>query len=382
MDIRRRDLTRAALWLALCGWSAAPPSRAQPVPRWRSNPFGLGVASGQPRPDSVVLWTRLAAEDEPGFDGLERCAVRYEIFGDAKLRRPIAQGEVQAEAARAFSVHVHVQGLAPQREYWYRFRCGDAQSPVGRTRTAPAPEAAVSRLRFALAACQHYEQGYYAAHREIAGRELDFVLFVGDYIYEGSRQNAELRRHDGPMPLTLEAYRARHALYKRDADLQAAHAAHPWILTLDDHEVVNDYASDRDPAYAEPDVFLRRRAAAYRAYFEHMPLPESARPVGSGMLLRARLDIGTLARFHVLDGRQFRTPHACPRPGRGGSRLVDRRCRELFAPGRTMLGMAQERWLENGLRAVPGRWNLLAQQTVVARTARVFSARRRWGTDS
>lgn len=133
---------------------------------------------------------------------------------------------------------------------------------MGRTRTAPAPDADVRRLRFALASCQNYEHGFYAAHREIAGRELDFVLFVGDYIYEGSSTAPEMRRHGAPIPHTLEAYRERHALYKRDADLQAAHAAHPWILTWDDHEVVNDYAGDRDPAYTEPALFLARRAAA------------------------------------------------------------------------------------------------------------------------
>jgi alkaline phosphatase D len=253
MALHRRDLNRAAFWLALGGWSALRAAQAQTAPRWRSDPFTLGIASGQPRPDSVVLWTRLAPAQEGGLEGLRSCAVRYEVFADEGLKRRVAQGEVTTDAERAFSVHAHVQGLAPQRSYWYRFRCGDAQSPVGRTRTAPATDAEVQRLRLALAACQNYEHGYYAAHRDIAARELDFVLFVGDYIYEGFSRNPEVRRHGAPIPLTLEAYRERHALYKRDPDLQAAHAAHPWILTWDDHEVVNDYANDRDPDYTEPE---------------------------------------------------------------------------------------------------------------------------------
>jgi alkaline phosphatase D len=378
MDIRRRDLNRAALWLALAGWSAVRPLQAQPAPRWRSNPFTLGVASGQPRHDSVVLWTRLAAEGEPGLDGLQRCAVRYEIFGDAELKRPVAQGEVQAEAARAFSVHVHAQGLSPQREYWYRFQCGDAQSPVGRTRTAPAPDAAVARLRFALGACQNYEHGFYAAHREIAGRELDFVLFAGDYIYEGSSRAPELRRHDAPIPTTLEGYRARHALYKRDADLQAAHAAHPWILTWDDHEVVNDYANDRDPAYTQPGLFLQRRAAAYRAYFEHMPL--LLPPQGAAMRIHDRFAWGRLAELWTLDCRQYRSHHACPDPAHDWGRLVIG-CEALADPSRTMLGVEQSRWLAQGLAASGRQWKLLGQSTQMSPTSLEAPRGRQFWTD-
>lgn len=378
MDILRRDLNRAALWLALCGWSAVRPLRAQPAPRWRSNPFTLGVASGQPRPDSVVLWTRLAADGDPALEALERCAVRYEIFGDAELKRPVAQGEVQAEAARAFSVHVHAQGLAPQREYWYRFHCGDAQSPVGRTRTAPAPDAAVPRLRFALGSCQNYEHGYYAAHRDIAGRDLDFVLFVGDYIYEGSSQTPELRRHGAPIPTTLEGYRARHALYKRDADLQAAHAAHAWILTWDDHEVVNDYANDRDPAYTEPGLFLQRRAAAYRAYFEHMPL--LLPPQGAAMRIRDRFAWGRLADLWTLDCRQYRSHHACPDPARDWGRLVIG-CEALADPSRTMLGAEQSSWLKQGLAASDRQWKLLGQSTQMSPSSLEAPRGRQFWTD-
>ncbi|MGK6308890.1 alkaline phosphatase D family protein [Variovorax sp. DT-64] len=378
MNLRRRDLNRAALWLALCGWSSVRPARAQPAPRWRSNPFTLGVASGRPRPDSIVLWTRLAAGDEPGLEGLQRCAVRYEVFGDAELKRPVLQGEVQAEAAHAFSVHVHAQGLAPQREYWYRFSCGDARSPVGRTRTAPAADAAVSRLRFALASCQNYEHGYYAAHRDIATRELDFVLFAGDYIYEGSSQGPVPRRHGAPIPVTLEEYRARHALYKRDADLQAAHAAHPWILTWDDHEVVNDYANDRDPAYTEPALFLQRRAAAYRAYFEHMPL--LLPPQGAAMRIHDRFAWGRLAELWTLDTRQYRSHHACPDPAHDWGRLVIG-CEALADPSRTMLGAEQSLWLAQGLASSGRQWKLLGQSTQMSPTSLEAPRGRQFWTD-
>jgi alkaline phosphatase D len=365
MNPTRRDLHRAALWLALAGCAAPLAACAQPAPRWRSNPFTLGVASGQPRPDSVVLWTRLLPDDE---DEAARpaCAVRYEIYGDAALRRRVMQGEVVTDASRAFSVHVHAQGLAPQRDYWYRFSCGDARSPVGRTRTAPAPDAQLQRLRFALASCQNYEHGFYAAHREIAGRELDFVLFVGDYIYESSSANPEMRRHGAPIPHTLEAYRARHALYKRDADLQAAHAAHPWILTWDDHEVVNDYAADRDPAYTEPALFLARRAAAYRAYFEHMPL--ALPPQGAAMRIHDRYAWGSLAELWTLDCRQYRSHHACADPAHDSGRPVIG-CGELADPARTMLGAEQSRWFSQGLADSKRQWKLFGQSTQMSPTA-------------
>lgn len=343
---------------------------ASAAPRWVSNPFTLGVASGQPRPDSVVLWTRLAPAGESEAERAARpaCTVRYEIHADEALRTRVAQGEIVTDAARAFSVHVQAQGLQPQRDYWYRFACGDALSPVGRTRTAPAPDAHVRRLRLALASCQHYEQGYYAAHREISTRELDFVLFVGDYIYEGSNPAYAVRRHGAPVPHTLEAYRERHALYKRDADLQACHAAHPWILTWDDHEVVNDYADDQDPARTDAAVFLRRRAAAYRAYFEHMPL--SLPPQGASMRIHDQYAWGRLADLWTLDCRQYRSHQACPAPGKGGGggRIVTD-CAELFDPRRTMLGEAQEQWLAEGLAGSRRRWKLLGQSTQLSSTA-------------
>ncbi len=365
--MRRRDLHRAALSLALSAWALPPSARAQAAPRWARNPFTLGVASGQPRPDSVVLWTRLAPDldEEPVAGARPPCAVRYEIYSDPSLRHRVTQGEQRTDAQRAHSVHVQVQGLQPQRDYWYRFSCGEAISPVGHTRTAPAPDADVSRLRLALASCQHYEQGFYPAHRDIAGHELDFVLFVGDYIYEGSNPSIAVRAHGSPTPETLAAYRERHALYKRDPDLQAAHAAHPWILTWDDHEVLNDYADDRGPGWNDPAHFLRRRAAAYRAYFEHMPL--RLPPQGASMRIHDRFAWGRLADLWTLDCRQYRSHHACADPLDDAGRIVTD-CAELADPARSLLGSAQEAWLAQGLAGSARRWKLLGQSTQVSST--------------
>ncbi|SCK07525.1 alkaline phosphatase D [Variovorax sp. HW608] len=360
MNITRRALHGAAIWLALAGMAAPLRARAQGAPRWTSNPFVLGVASGQPRPQSVVLWTRLVPSQADDALGNAALTVQHEIFADAELRRPVARGETVTDASRAHSVHVVAQGLAPERDYWYRFSCGNAVSAVGHTRTAPAADANVRRLRFALASCQHYEQGYFGAHREIAGRDLDFMLFVGDYIYEGSNPSYAIRQHGTRTPHSLEDYRDRHALYKGDADLQAAHAAHPWILTWDDHEVVNDYADDRDPAYTDPVRFLRRRAAAYQAYFEHMPL--ALPPEGAAMRIHDRFAWGRLAELWTLDCRQFRSHHACPDPERDNGRtLVE--CAELNDPKRTMLGADQERWIGQGLAASTRQWKLIGQST-------------------
>ncbi|SFM28317.1 alkaline phosphatase [Variovorax sp. OV329] len=379
--LNRRELNRAALCIALGAWALPRPSNGQEAPRWRSDPFGLGVASGMPREGSVVLWTRLAplGEESAERDARPPCQVRWEVFADEALRQRVAAGEQVTDAARAFSVHVQVNGLAPQRSYWYRFTCGDAASPVGRTRTAPAAGAAVARLRLALASCQHYEYGFYAAHREIAGRDLDAVVFVGDYIYEGHiGPSLAQRRHDGPVPLTLDEYRARHAHYKRDADLQAAHAAHPWILTWDDHEVVNDYASDREPAPTGTEQFLRRRAAAYRAYFEHMPL--ALAPQGPDMRIHDRFAWGDLADIWTLDCRQYRSHHACADPQMDHGRMLTN-CAELADPARTMLGTAQERWLAEGVATSKARWKLLAQSTQVSATSIETAQGRQTWTD-
>ena len=369
LRVSRRDWQRMALSLALAPW-LAPSAKAQAVaqaatagPRWQVDPFSLGVASGQPQPDGVVLWTRLRISEADAALKSQAVSVLCEVFADAALRQPVRQWRVQTDASRGHSVHVVTTGLQSGRPYWYRFVCGNARSPVGRARTAPGLQDPVDRLRIALASCQHFEQGYFSAHREMAARELDLVLFVGDYIYESSNPQYLLRPHQGGVPKTLDDYRQRHAQYKSDADLRACHAAHTWVMTWDDHEVVNDYANDLDRNYTDAQVFLRRRAAAYQAYFEHMPLRLGPDPVNaSQMRIHDRMAWGRLADVWTLDCRQYRDHPACPDPNRGGGRVV-LGCEALADPARSLLGAAQEQWLSQSLQSSTRRWKLVAQST-------------------
>ncbi|MGZ5205025.1 MAG: alkaline phosphatase D family protein [Caldimonas sp.] len=321
--------------------------------------FSLGIASGQPRADGMVLWTRLNG------DGLqERETVRWEMAADKKFQRIVARGEEIAEAAWAHSVHAEPAGLEPARWYWYRFSALGEQSPVGRTRTAPAADAQAT-LRFAIASCQRYDVGHYAAWRHVAAEDLDLVVFLGDYIYETASRPDAIRRHEGGVARTLAEYRARYATYKSDPLLQAAHRAAPWLLVWDDHEVANDYANLQGEDLAAD--FPARRAAAYQAYWEHMPFPKSARPRGPDMRIVGRLDWGSLARIHLVDDRQYRDVQACSKPGRGGSNTVALAdCPGLVDPRRSLLGFEQERWLADGWD-LTRPWNLLAQQTLMAR---------------
>lgn len=331
------------------------------------NPFTLGVASGQPRPDGVVLWTRLAPEPQQPDGGVPALpfGVRWELAVDAGFQRIVRRGEVVALPEHGHSVHVELSGLPSAQAYFYRFIAGGHDSPVGRTRTAPAAQADVASLRIALASCQHYEQGWYVAHREIASRDADFVLFVGDYIYEDDAQpEFRVRRHSSPGPFNLPSYRMRYGNYKRDPDLQAAHARHPWIVTLDDHDVQNDYAGDRSAFGVSAKAFLQMRAAAYKAYFEHLPMSPSQLPVGPDMRIHDRFSWGRLADLFVVDTRQFRSPHACSLPQTLQSgRMQWHSCAELNAPERSVLGLPQERWLHEGLAASRGTWKLIAQTT-------------------
>ena len=366
--IARRRLLKA---LAAAGMLSAVPARAGPTAqaRFAAFPFSLGVASGYAQSSGLVLWTRLApAPLAPagGMDG-EVVPVRWEIARDPAFRTVVTSGTAYAEPNWAHSVHVEVSGLEPATPYWYRFAAGDAVSPTGRTHTTPPSGASPARLRFAFASCQQYEQGYYGAYRHIVADDPDLVVFLGDYIYESSWGHDLVRSHGSGEPVTLEEYRRRYALYKTDPDLQAAHAACPWLLTWDDHEVQNDYANDRSQSLNNPSWFLARRAAAYKAWYEHQPVPRAMRPSGPAARIYTRSGFGDLAEFFVLDDRQYRSHQACPRPGRGGAAVVDpAACAELADPARTLLGAAQEQWLHAGLASSPARWTLVAQQTRMA----------------
>lgn len=360
---RRRFLGWAGLsagGLAIAA-SGASPGSALAKSFFADDPFSLGVASGDPRSDGVVLWTRLAPEPlaEDGSGGLppETYGVRYEVAEDERFSRVVRRGAVEAGPQLAHSVHVEVEGLWPGREYFYRFRAGPETSPVGRTKTAPAFGAA-NGMAFAFASCQNYPAGYYTAYGHMADEDLDLVVHLGDYIYQGPSQGSIGRPHaPAREATTLADYRIRTAQYKSDPDLRAAHARHPFAVTWDDHEVDNNYADENgDPAPGQ--TFLQRRAAAYQAYFEHQPLRPSAQPQGPDLRLYRRLTYGDLAEFSLLDTRQYRDNQAnCPDPD-------ERDCAERIDPSRTMLGQEQERWLLDGLTRSPARWNVLAQQVI------------------
>jgi alkaline phosphatase D len=367
--LSRRDFLRASLSLAAASMLPALASAQQQRARFVAHPFALGVASGYPVPDGVSLWTRLAPlplQPDGGLGRDETVAVTWQVAEDEGFGRVVAEGRRRAVPELAHSVHVDVRGLRPDRGYFYRFLAGDEASPVGRTRTAPAAGALPRRLRFAIGSCQHYEQGYFNAYRHIVDDEADLMVFLGDYIYESSWGDDLVRRHAHGEPYDLAGYRMRHAQYKTDADLQRAHAAMPWLVTWDDHEVDNDPAGDQSE-HLDP-RFLLRRAAAYQAYFEHMPLPAAMRPrTDGGMRLHAEVGYGDLARFFVLDNRQYRTPQPCPDPFKGGgSTTVDAAaCPQLDDPAASMLGAEQERWLLQGLADSRARWNVIAQSTLM-----------------
>ncbi len=297
----------------------------------------------------------------------ETVAVEWQVAEDEGFTRLAARGTEMAEPGFGHSVHAEVRGLRPGRVYWYRFRAGQAVSPIGRTRTAPAAAANNERFRFAFASCQQYEQGYFGAYRDMARRDLDLVVHLGDYIYEKSWGRHLVRRHEAGIPTTLREFRNRYALYKLDADLQAAHAAFPWLAVWDDHEVADDYADDRSYTTRDPERFLKIRAAAYQAYWEHMPLPLSARPRGPAATIYERYRFGRLLDIMLLDDRQYRSAPACVNGGRPGT-VAD--CAERSQPGRTMLGKAQEAWLDRQMAAAAGRWTIVAQQTLMAELVR------------
>ena len=258
-------------------------------------------------------------------------------------------------------MHVEVDGLEPDRWYFYRFMAGDAQSAVGRTRTFPAPDAEAARLRIAYASCQRWEHGYFSAYRHMREENLDAVLFLGDYIYEYPNARNAVRVPTGGWVLTLDDYRQRYALHKSEADLQAMHAACPWLVTWDDHEVQNDYAGLKEGDSGPPVAsFAARRAEAYQAYYEHMPLRASVLTqalaglaTGAEMRIYSEARFGQLATFYLLDDRQYRDPHACSRgaasPDRAPSNPAT--CAEWTDPRRTLLGAAQERWLDAAFAA-------------------------------
>ena len=322
-------------------------------------PFTLGVASGDPLFDRVMLWTRLAPRPtEGGGMPPEPVAVAWQVARDPDFDRIVSQGVIDALPEHAHAVHVDVVGLEPERTYYYRFSTAGHTSPVGRTRTLPCPDATPERFRVAWASCQKYREGYYTAHAALAQDDLDLVVFVGDYIYESGGDGIRATETEARRIESLEDYRNRYGLYKADPNLRAAHAAFPWVVTWDDHEVENDYAGSESVRGRGTDAFRALRTAAYRAFWEHMPIRAPA-PTEDRLDLFRDFRIGTLGRLFVLDTRQYRSTPAC-----GGD--FGEVCGERDDEERTMLGPRQEAWLIDGLSSSEARWNLLAQSVVMA----------------
>ena len=347
---------RVAAFAALAPLAAC----AQAPVKLDRDPFPLGVASGDPLADAVVLWTRLAVDPlKGGGMGTAPVAVEWTIARDEAMTDVARTGTTTAIAELAHSVHVDVTGLEPDRAYWYRFRAGGFESPIGRTRTAPAAGASPQLVRFAVASCQNYLQGFYPAHAAIAREDLHAVLFLGDYIYEGDARGDRVRDYaKRGWAFALADYRDRYAQYKTDADLQAAHAAFPWIVTWDDHEVENNYAGGIDKADPKNKQAIVERTNAYQAFYEHLPI-RGPRPQGPELKLYRSLSYGDLATFYVLDTRQYRSPEVSLCAEKDETPVGY--CPASLDPTRTILGADQRAWLLNGLRASRAGWNVIAQ---------------------
>ena len=341
-------------------------SAATPRPRL-DYPFTLGIASGDPDASGIVLWTRLAPrpfDPDWGMHGVRRVPVRWRVAEDARMRHVVARGVALADEEWAHSVHVEVKGLRPGREYHYQFEAAGHLSARGRTKTAPADDADIGELSFATVSCQAYDYGFFTSYPHILADDPDFVVHLGDYVYEygmsatAGYRNTPVPEVVQPAPQTLKQWRATHALYKADPDQQAAHAQLPFVLTWDDHEYFNDYAGGSDVDSEGGNSPARR--AAYRAYWEHQPLRLAARFKQGEIDLYRRLQFGRLAQLDMLDGRQFRDVPPC---GWGEAQA----CEAAYDPGISMLGRKQERWLYAGLAASDARWNIFGNNVMMAR---------------
>ncbi|HEX2143229.1 MAG TPA: alkaline phosphatase D family protein [Glycomyces sp.] len=367
MRLSRRILLASSAAGAAVSVPATAWAQTRHHPTLDADPFTLGVASGDPEPDSVVLWTRLAVNPlaEDGMGGMPNGVfdVKWEVAKDERFRRRVASGKVETAAEIGYSVHVEVDYLDAGREYFYRFKTGKWTSPIGRTVTAPSPQSMPDELRMAFASCSQFEHGYFTAYRHMAESNPDLILHLGDYQYEYKAKvynspNGNVRDHEGPETVSLATYRQRHAQYKTDPDLQLAHAAAPWLVVWDDHETENNWADEVPESGSETpnkQDFLARRAAAFRAYWENMPLRKSSVPAGIDMQLYRRVRWGRLANFHMMDTRQYRDDQACG-DGWGND------CAEAWDESRTITGEAQEEWLIDGFHDSRARWDILGQQ--------------------
>jgi alkaline phosphatase D len=364
---RREFLRKAGIVTAVAGVGNAGIDTAGAAPQdvspemhesdlFESDPFTLGVASGDPLPNAVVLWTRLAPKPltEDGGMSDRKVPVNWEVATDEEMNKVVSKGTVTTNSRFAHSVHVDVTGLEPDTTYYYRFASGSYRTTVGTTKTAPSADADLDAFDFAFVSCQDWPKGYFTAYNHLAEEDIELVVHLGDYIYGKNIQTSLNRSHEPPHRLeSLADYRIRYSQYKTDENLQKSHAAFPWIVTWDDHEVVNNYAGD-DYKEVPHDEFLERRTNAYQAYFEHQPLRPSRMPDGPNLPLYRRFSFGSLLEFNVLDTRQYRDDTVTSE-------------KKTEDPDRTILGDKQERWLLNGFRNSDSTWNVLANQVLMAK---------------
>ncbi len=378
LAVDRRRFVLAGATLAAIPWlSRFATGAIEQNPRFSADPFPLGVACGDPSPDGAVIWTRLAPAplSGGGLPANSTYEVTWEVANDDSMRSVVLKGSTLATPQLGHSIHVEVTGLASDRWYWYRFRCGDASSRIGRLRTAPTDETLPSKLRFAFASCQHYEQGLFTAYQHMAREDLDLVVHLGDYIYEYAGKENLVRKHEGPEITTLEHYRNRYAQYRLDPHLQAAHALCPWLVVWDDHEFDNNCAGDiSEEPHVLRDDYLLRRANAYQAFYEHMPLRRTSLPLGPDMQIYRTVRFGRLANFEMLDTRQYRSDQP---NGDGNKPLIG----AVFDPRATLLGPGQEQWLMSELLKSPSQWNVLAQQIMMGRADRMPGKDARFSMD-
>lgn len=369
LALSRRAMLRGFGAAAVAAMAYRPWAQAWADPIFLRYPFQLGIASGDPAPDGFVLWTRLAPEPLAIDHGMPALAVpvEWEVAEDDSFRMIAQKGTALARPELGHAVHVEVAGLKPGRPYWYRFIAGRERSAVGRAMTTPAIGTRLDHVRFAVAGCQHYEQGFFTAHRYLSREQIDFVFCYGDYIYEGRgdrlRQTREgpvepIRRHEGNEIYSIIDYRRRYAQYKMDADLQAAHAAAPWLVVYDDHEIDNNWADALDQDDTPPAIFALRRQMALQAYYEHMPLRAASLPIGPTMQLYRQIAFGELVDINLLDTRQYRTDQPCGDRWRSD-------CPGATRPDAQMLGAKQEAWLVDRLAKSKAQWKTLAQQVMV-----------------
>ena len=348
---------RGFLINTLLGLSSSPlmASCASDI-RLSTNPFTLGIASGDVTDSSAVLWTRLAPEPIEGDGGMEphNIPVQWELSLDPKMSRIIRRGEAIATPVFAHSVHVELEGLEPGCEYWYRFSVSSHSSRIGRTKTLPGRNSHPDSFRFITASCQNWTHGYFVAYEHMIQDKPDFIIHLGDYFYDTSFGVTDFRHHETEKaPVTVEDFRRRHARYKTDKHLQDAHAQIPFFTTIDNHDAIEDM---------DPEKFSQR-AAAYQAWYEHMPVRGYKAAGDNHFDLQRKISLGNLAQISLLDGRQFRdSREVCnnndyPNYGFGNYR---ERCAAVFDEDRSMLGKEQEQWLTENIVENSATWNVIA----------------------